>query len=202
MKTYDRIEKEQLRRNLVLFLDDVVPVAEEVGINLCIHPDDPPFPLLGLPRIAGTIEDIRWILEQNDSTANGLTFCTGSLSARPDNDLISMVKEFAPRIHFVHLRNTAFLPNCGFYESGHLCGSVDMFAIVKLLLEEQIRRRKAGRTDTRLPFRPDHGLRMLDDYHRISNPGYPLVGRLKGLAEIDGLQTGIERCLLECSGDN
>lgn len=202
LRTYDRIGKEQLRRNLVLFLNDVVPVAEEVGINLCIHPDDPPFPLLGLPRIAGTIEDLRWILEQNDSTANGLTFCTGSLSARPDNDLILMVKEFASRIHFVHLRNTAFLPDRGFYESGHLSGNVDMFAIVKILLGEQIRRRKMGRTDTRLPFRPDHGLRILDDYHRSANPGYPLAGRLKGLAEIDGLQTGIERCLLECSGDN
>ena len=197
LKTYDRIGKEQLRHNLVLFLDDVVSVAEEAGVNLCIHPDDPPFPLLGLPRIAGTVEDIRWILSQCESVANGITFCTGSLSARPDNDLVLMAKEFASRIHFVHLRNTAFLPDHGFYESGHLGGSVDMFAVVKVLLEEQIRRKKVGRKDIRLPFRPDHGLRMLDDYGRRANPGYPLIGRLKGLAEIDGLQTGIERFLIE-----
>lgn len=197
LKTYDRIGKEQLRHNLVLFLDDVVSVAEEAGVNLCIHPDDPPFPLLGLPRIAGTVEDIRWILSQCESVANGITFCTGSLSARPDNDLVLMAKEFASRIHFVHLRNTAFLPDHGFYESGHLGGSVNMFAVVKVLLEEQIRRKKVGRKDIRLPFRPDHGLRMLDDYGRRANPGYPLIGRLKGLAEIDGLQTGIERFLIE-----
>lgn len=197
LKTYDRIGKEQLRHNLVLFLDDVVSAAEEAGVNLCIHPDDPPFPLLGLPRIAGTVEDIRWILSQCESVANGITFCTGSLSARPDNDLVLMAKEFASRIHFVHLRNTAFLPDHGFYESGHLGGSVDMFAVVKVLLEEQIRRKKVGRKDIRLPFRPDHGLRMLDDYGRRANPGYPLIGRLKGLAEIDGLQTGIERFLIE-----
>ena len=197
LKTYQQTGKEQLRRNLVLFLNDVVPVAEEAGVNLCIHPDDPPFPLLGLPRIAGTVEDLRWIFSQCESTANGLTFCTGSLSARPDNDLVLMAKEFASRIHFVHLRNTAFLPDHGFYESGHLGGSVDMFAVVKILLEEQIRRKKAGRKDIRLPFRPDHGLRILDDYGRTANPGYPLIGRLKGLAEIDGLQTGIERFLIE-----
>lgn len=196
LKTYQQTGKEQLRRNLVLFLNDVVPVAEEAGVNLCIHPDDPPFPLLGLPRIAGTVEDLRWIFSQCESTVNGLTFCTGSLSARPDNDLVLMAKEFASRIHFVHLRNTAFLPDHGFYESGHLGGSVDMFAVVKILLEEQIRRKKAGRKDIRLPFRPDHGLRILDDYGRTANPGYPLIGRLKGLAEIDGLQTGIERFLL------
>lgn len=197
LKTYQQTGKEQLRRNLVLFLNDVVPVAEEAGVNLCIHPDDPPFPLLGLPRIAGTVEDLRWIFSQCESTVNGLTFCTGSLSARPDNDLVLMAKEFASRIHFVHLRNTAFLPDHGFYESGHLGGSVDMFAVVKILLEEQIRRKKAGRKDIRLPFRPDHGLRILDDYGRTANPGYPLIGRLKGLAEIDGLQTGIERFLIE-----
>lgn len=197
LKTYKQIGKEELRRNLVLFLEDVIPVAEEAGVNLCIHPDDPPFPLLGLPRIVGTVEDLRWIFDQCESTANGLTFCTGSLSARPDNDLVLMAKEFASRIHFVHLRNTAFLPDNGFYESGHLDGNVDMFAVVKILLEEQIRRKKEGRTDIRLPFRPDHGLRILDDYNRIANPGYPLIGRLKGLAEIDGLQTGIERFLTE-----
>lgn len=195
LNTYREVGKEQLRANLSRFLHEVVPVAEEAGVCLCIHPDDPPFPLLGLPRIAGTIDDFRWIMQQYDSPANGITFCTGSLSARPDNNLTEMARELAPRIQFIHLRNTAFLPDNSFYESGHLNGSVDMFGVVKILLEEQRARLRAGRKDIRLPFRPDHGLRILDDYTRTANPGYPLIGRLKGLAEIDGLQTGIERFL-------
>lgn len=195
LNTYNMIGKEQLRENLSYFLQEVLPVAEEAGVNLCIHPDDPPFPLLGLPRIAGTADDFRWIMEQYDSPANGITFCTGSLSARLDNDLVALATEFAPRIQFVHLRNTSFLPDNSFCESGHLTGNVDMFAIVKILLEEQLRRKQSGRKDYRLPFRPDHGLRILDDYSRTANPGYPLIGRLKGLAEIDGLQTAIERFL-------
>ena len=195
LNTYKEIDSNKLREHLVRFLHDVVPVAEEIGVNLCIHPDDPPFPLLGLPRIASTQEDFRWILSQVDSPANGVTFCTGSLSGCQGNDIVSMVKEFAPRTHFIHLRNTAHLEDGSFYESGHLSGNVDMFAVVKILLEEQMRRKEEGRKDTRMPFRPDHGIRILDDYNRKSNPGYPLVGRLKGLAEIDGLQTGIERML-------
>lgn len=195
LTTYDRIGKEQLREHLAFFLKEVLPVAEEAGVNLCIHPDDPPFPLLGLPRIAGTAHDLRWIIQQYDSPANGITFCTGSLSARPDNDLVALATEFASRIQFIHLRNTAFLPDNSFYESGHLSGSVDMFSVVKILLEEQRRRKKSGRKDGRMPFRPDHGLRMLDDFLRTANPGYPLIGRLKGMAEIDGLQTAIERLL-------
>lgn len=197
LKTYAEIGKEQLRMNLSYFLNEVVPVAENAGVKLCIHPDDPPFPLLGLPRIAGTVEDFRWIWEQNKSLTNGMTFCTGSLSGRQDNDLVKMAKEFAPRIHFIHLRNTAFLSDNSFYESGHLKGSVDMYKVVKILLEEQIRRRRVGREDVRMPFRPDHGIKILDDYTRIANPGYPLIGRLKGLAEMEGLQMGIERFLNE-----
>ena len=197
LKTYADVGKERLREHLSMFLRDVLPTAEQAGVNLCIHPDDPPFPLLGLPRIAGTVEDLRWLMNEHKSIANGITFCTGSLSTRPDNDLVAMVKEFAPRIHFVHLRNTAFMAERSFYESGHLNGSVDMYAVVKALLEEQQRRKAEGRKDTRLPFRPDHGLKMLDDYTRKANPGYPLVGRLKGLAEIDGLQMGIERSMAE-----
>lgn len=195
LATYNNIDSSQLRENLSRFLHDVVPVAEEAGVNLCIHADDPPFPLLGLPRIASTQEDFRWILQQSDSLANGITFCTGSLSGCRDNDIVSMAKEFAPRVHFIHLRNTTHIDEGSFYESGHLTGSVDMFTVVKIMLEEQIRREKSGRKDFRLPFRPDHGIRILDDYSREANPGYPLVGRLKGLAEIDGLQTGIERIL-------
>ncbi|WP_199851494.1 mannonate dehydratase [Parabacteroides pacaensis] len=197
LKTYADIGKEQLRMNLSYFLNEVVPVAENAGVKLCIHPDDPPFPLLGLPRIAGTAEDFQWIWEQNKSLTNGMTFCTGSLSGRQDNDLVKMAEEFASRIHFIHLRNTTFLPNNSFYESGHLKGGVDMYKIVKILLEEQIRRKKVGREDIRMPFRPDHGIKILDDYTRIANPGYPLIGRLKGLAEMEGLQMGIERFLNE-----
>jgi mannonate dehydratase len=195
LKTYRHIGKEELRANLSRFLKDVVPVAGEAGVNLCIHADDPPFPLLGLPRIAGTLDDFRWILEQYDSPANGVTFCTGSLSTHPDNDLVAMAKALSPRIQFVHLRNTASLPHRSFYESGHLSGSVDMYSVVRVLLEEQAARIKAGRKDTRMPFRPDHGLRILDDASRPANPGYPLYGRLKGLAEIDGMQYAIERMM-------
>ena len=192
LKTYKEIGKKQLQKNLARFLEDIIPVAEEAGINMCIHPDDPPFPLLGLPRIIGNIEDIRWLFKACTSTANGLTLCTGSLSTNEENNLVDMVKEFAPRIHFIHLRNTLFSGERSFYESGHLKGNVNMVMVVKMLLEEQRRRKKEGRKDYRMPFRPDHGLKLLDDYTRTANPGYPLIGRLKGLAEIDGLQTGIE----------
>lgn len=192
LKTYEDIDKEKLRSNLSSFLNDIIPVAENAGIYMCIHPDDPPFPLLGLPRIVSNKEDIKWILEQYDSIHNGLTFCTGSLSTSSENDLSQMVNEFRQRINFLHLRNTVFTDNNSFIESSHLKGSVDMIEIVKVMLTEQQSRIKNGRTDIRLPFRPDHGLKLLDDYNRKANPGYPLIGRLKGLAEIDGLQTAIE----------
>lgn len=195
LKEYQGIGKEELRLHLSSFLNEVVPVAEEAGVNLCIHPDDPPFPLLGLPRIVSTYDDIQWILSQNNSLSNGITFCTGSLSAKADNDLVRMARDFASRIHFVHLRNTEFCSDNSFYESGHLQGHVDMYSVVKVLLEEQIRRKKKGRKDIRIPFRPDHGVKILDDYAREANPGYPLIGRLKGLSELDGLQMGIERFL-------
>lgn len=195
LKRYNSIGKEQLCDNLSLFLQQVIPVAEEVGVCLCIHPDDPPFPLLGLPRIASTLEDLEWIVKQYDSPSNGITFCTGSLSGSRTNDLVAIAKTLAHRIQFVHLRNTAYLTDSSFYESGHLTGDIDMYLVVKVLLEEQGKRCKDGRKDFRMPFRPDHGIRILDDYHRTANPGYPLIGRLKGLAEIDGLQTGIERDL-------
>lgn len=193
--TYKDIGKEELRANLSAFLHDVVPVAEEAGVRLCIHADDPPFPLLGLPRIASTLEDLQWIVRRYDSVSNGVTFCTGSLSAREDNDLVEMARALSPRIHFIHLRNTVSLRGRSFYESDHLAGSVDMFSVIKVLLEEQAARIKAGRRDTRMPFRPDHGIRILGDYSRAANPGYPLYGRLKGLAEIDGMQQAIGRMI-------
>ncbi|HCC52259.1 MAG TPA: mannonate dehydratase [Porphyromonadaceae bacterium] len=195
LETYKDTGKDALRKNLSAFLKDVVPVAEEAGINLCIHADDPPFPLLGLPRIAGTLDDFRWIINQYDSVSNGITFCTGSLSARIDNDLPAMAKALSSRIHFVHLRNTVSLQERSFYESDHLHGSVDMYSVIKVLLEEQADRIRNGRKDCRMPFRPDHGIRIMDDYNRTANPGYPLYGRLKGLAEIDGMQQAIGRII-------
>lgn len=194
---YKTLGVDKLRDNLSLFLKEVVPVAESCGIRLCIHPDDPPFSLLGLPRIASTIEDFEWIFSQNDSLANGFTFCSGSLAARKDNNLLQFIEKFAERIHFAHLRNLRYLHDHCFYESGHLEGDMDIYAIIKLLLEEQHRRKKEGREDRRIPFRPDHGKKMLDDFGRKTNPGYPLIGRMKGLSEIKGLETAIERSLNE-----
>ncbi len=190
---YRNIDRDQLRQHLLMFLQDVIPVAEQAGINLCIHPDDPPFPLLGLPRIASTMEDFQWIFSNYPTRNNGLTFCSGSLSVREDNNLVEIARCFADRIHFVHLRNIKRNGEKSFYESAHLDGVADMYAILKALLQEQRRRKAEGRADCRMPFRPDHGLKILDDFNRKSNPGYPLIGRMKGLAEISGLEMGIER---------
>ncbi len=192
---YDQIGKEELRENLRYFLNAILPVAEESGIRMAIHPDDPPFPVLGLPRIAGTPEDFRWILDISPSDSHGLNFCAGSLSARRDNNLVEMAAEFASRIQFLHLRNTQWIDEDTFYESGHLDGSVDMYSLMKVLLIEQRRRIREGRKDWRMPLRPDHGIKILSDFHLPTHPGYPLVGRLKGLAELRGLEMGIERSM-------
>lgn len=193
LDTYKAIDRDKLRQNLSLFLQEVVPVAEKAGVNLCIHPDDPPFPVLGLPRIVSTQDDLEWICAQVDSIANGITFCTGSLSVNRQNNLAQIAEKLGPRIHFTHLRNNVFFGNREFHEYGHIEGDIDMYPIVKALLKEQIRRKETGRKDFRIPFRPDHGVKMLDDYTRSANPGYPLIGRLKGLAEISGMQMAIER---------
>ena len=192
---YKSYDKAQMRQNLKAFLDDVIPTAEEAGVRLAIHPDDPPFPVLGLPRIIGQLEDYEWLFEANTSLNNGITFCAGSLSARKDNDLLQIIEKTADRIHFVHLRNTQMLPDGSFYESGHLQGSLDMVSIMTALLKEQKKRIGEGRVDFRMPVRPDHGIKILDDYNNNDNPGYPLVGRLKGLAELDGLMAGISAFL-------
>lgn len=189
---YKDIDSTVLRNHLADFLRDVVPTAEEYGVRMCVHPDDPPFSVLGLPRIVSTKEDLQWICNAYDSIANGITFCSGSLSVRRDNDLADIVKTLAPRIHFVHLRNNQFSENGCFYESGHLEGSIDMYPLMKGLLEEQYRRIAEGRKDTRIPIRPDHGIKLLDDFNKNANPGYPLIGRMKGLAELTGLEMGIE----------
>ncbi len=193
LKRYKNIDKEQLRVNLKAFLDDVIPTAEEAGVNLCIHPDDPPFPVLGLPRIIGTLEDFEWLMEANKSVNNGVTYCAGSLSARKDNELPNIAEKIAERIHFIHLRNTSILEDGSFYEAGHLQGDQNMVDIMMVLLKEQKRRKSLGRKDFRMPMRPDHGIKILSDYENTYNPGYPLIGRLKGLAELDGLMTGLER---------
>lgn len=190
---YNGTGRDQLRENLRYFIEAVLPVAEEYGIRMAIHPDDPPFPVLGLPRIVGTSEDIRWILGISSSPNHGFNLCAGSLSARRDNDLVAMAAEFAPRIQFLHLRNTQWLDEDTFYESGHLDGSVDMYALMKVLLKEQHLRMAEKRPGWRMPMRPDHGIRILSDFQLSTNPGYPLIGRLKGLAELRGLETGIER---------
>lgn len=188
---YQKIGDRELRENLACFLQEVIPVAEEVGINLAIHPDDPPFPVLGLPRIFSTVEDLKWLEKTNSSINNGVTFCVGSFSARKDNDVVKMAKQFSHRIHFAHLRNTKVQEDGSFYESGHIQGGVNMVELLKVLKSEMNRRKEAGKADYRIPMRPDHGIKVADDFGLAANPGYPMLGRLKGLAEISGIEEAI-----------
>lgn len=192
---YEGIGEAQLRHNLFQFLEAIVPVAEEVGVRLAIHPDDPPFSVLGLPRIVSTADQVQSILDMVGSPSNGLCFCTGSFSARPDNDLPAMVNQFGSRIHAVHLRSTQLEEDGSFYEAGHLGGSVNMPAVVRELLDEQNRRRSDGRPDWRLSMRPDHGHVMMDDLAKPVGitPGYSCIGRTRGLAELRGLMTGLSK---------
>jgi mannonate dehydratase len=192
---YGQISPDQLRRHFVDFLSEVVPVAEDLGLRLCCHPDDPPFPLLGLPRVMSTAADYQAILTAVPSLANGMTLCSGSLGARPDNDLPAIMNQFADKVHFIHLRNvkrdTADLAG-SFFEAEHLGGDTDMVALIAAILSEERRRKAAGRTDWSIPMRPDHGQDILDDLNRRSQPGYPTIGRLKGLAELRGIMTALE----------
>ena len=184
---YDGIGREGLRAHLVEFLREVAPLAQELGVRLGIHPDDPPFPLFGLPRVTTDAGDLRAILAASPEPANGLTFCTGSLGARADNDLPAMAREFAPRINFVHLRNVTREADGSFHEAEHLGGDNDMVGVAKALVAEEARRRADGRKDATLPYRSDHGHRIVDDIGKKVNPGYSCIGRLKGLAELRGV---------------
>jgi mannonate dehydratase len=188
---YADIDRDGLREHLARFLLEVIPAAEEAGIRMCIHPDDPPRPLFGLPRIVSTADDLDFIVGVVDSVANGITLCTGSLGARVGNDLPAIAARFADRIHFVHLRNVGKEPDGSFMEADHLDGDVDMVAVVNTLLREQARRQASGDASWRIPFRPDHGHELLDDARRKTHPGYPLIGRMRGLAELRGVMTAV-----------
>ncbi|MCT4684510.1 MAG: mannonate dehydratase [Roseicyclus sp.] len=196
---YDRISAEQLRGHLVDFLSEVAPVAQSLGLRLCCHPDDPPFPLLGLPRIVSTEADYAALMAAVDIPANGITLCTGSLGARPDNDLPAIMRRLGDRVHFLHLRNVTIegteIRN-SFYEAMHLEGGTDMVAMIQAVLAEERRRRAEGRADWSIPFRPDHGQDILDDLTRKAQPGYPSIGRLRGLAELRGIMTALEHPLV------
>lgn len=193
---YAQIDALKLREHLGYFLQAIIPVAEEVGIRMAIHPDDPPRPLLGLPRVVSTRDDAQWVIDCMPSPANGLTFCTGSYGVREDNDLVAMARHFAPHIHFIHLRATKREEDTlSFHEAPHLAGDVDMVGVIQALVEEECRREKAG--GARLPLRPDHGHQLLDDQQRNTAPGYPLYGRMRGLAELRGVELAVRQLITQ-----
>jgi mannonate dehydratase len=193
LDAYRAVTEETFRENLASFLRAIVPVAEEAGVKLAIHPDDPPSPLFGLPRIVSTEDDLRRICSIHDSIYNGFTLCTGSLGVRPDNDLVGIVKRLGSKLNFAHLRSTERDDNGSFFEAAHLQGDVDMFRVIREILKEQRKRQALGRVDAVIPMRADHGHTILDDLEKDTNPGYSAIGLLRGMAELRGLEMGIIR---------
>jgi len=189
---YKELSENGFRENLFAFLKEIIPVAEEAGVRMAIHPDDPPFPLFGLPRVVCKASDARALLAAVKSPSNGITLCTGSYGANPENDLVAMAKEFGPNIHFAHLRNVTREGDGSFHEAEHLEGDTDMVRVVMALIAEEKRRKADGRTDWQIPMRPDHGHAIVDDIGKKVNPGYSCIGRLKGLAELRGIMRTIE----------
>jgi mannonate dehydratase len=197
---YQGVTAAEVRTNLIAFLREVVPVAQQTGVRLAIHPDDPPWSLFGLPRVVSTASDVRAILAACDTLANGLTFCVGSFGARADNDLLAMAREFGARIHFAHLRQVTREADGSFHEADHLAGSSDIVGVIRALMEEEAHRRRTGRPDHEIPMRPDHGHLLADDIGKKVNPGYSFVGRLKGLAELRGVMQGLKHGVPELAG--
>ena len=193
IQAYKHLSKQDLQQHLILFLEALIPTLESVGVRMCIHPDDPPQSLFGIPRVVSTAEDLNQIFSSVPSLNNGLTFCTGSFGVRADNDLLTMFTTHASRIHFLHFRSTQRDDKGNFYEANHLEGDVDMYLMVKAALKEESKRKSSGRSDWEIPMRPDHGHQMLDDLKKVTNPGYSAIGRLKGLAELRGLAHAISR---------
>lgn len=190
---YKNIDADQYRENLGYFLREIIPVAIESGVKMAIHPDDPPIPLFGLPRVVSTEADLASLLEVVDTPYNGFTMCTGSYGVRPDNDLVGMIERHGAKLNFAHLRSTQRDELGSFHEAGHLRGDVDMYAVILAILKEQKRREAVYRTDTVIPMRADHGHTILDDLDKKTNPGYSAIGLLRGMAELRGLELGIEK---------
>jgi mannonate dehydratase len=194
LKQYEFVSTEDLRENLILFLEEIIPTAEKLKVKMSIHPDDPPFNLFGIPRVVRTSKDLDVLFKRVPSLYNGLTYCTGSLGVRKDNNLKQIFEKFADRIHFLHLRSIQREGEGNFFEANHLEGDVDMFSIVYAIIKEE-QKRKEEYTDWEIPMRPDHGHQMLDDLNKKTNPGYSAIGRLRGLSEIRGLALGIRKII-------